>query len=171
MPILWAEYSTLKTWQLSAVIAAGIVGFVALGLAIAFTPGRAGTPDPLLGYATAASAPVLFTTVVVWANSTSLTRLGVSENGLVLTFPHRAVEVSWALLGPPSLGVSKAGYFFQFYWKDGPGKIRTFAPDPVSAKYILDHPSCPRWKMPEEFTRVLEEKQGSPSSSVRVHFE
>jgi hypothetical protein len=168
VPTRWADYPpgpARSTWVL---LALGDLILVGLGLAQAF--GLAGlSPDPLLGGLEAIAGPALLTALVHWANSTSLVRLGVSETGLVLVFPRRTVEVLWSELLPPKLGEGRSGYYFAFYWKKGTGSSHSFIVDPVSAKYMVDHPCCPRWELAATITKELADRPSSPRTNVRVH--
>lgn len=144
---------------------------IAVSLGLGFFWGRSGYDSPGLGVAFAILGPVFLTSMILWATYTSLTRLGVSTGGLILVFPRRTLNVAWYALQPPMLGDSKSGPFIQFYWKDGKGKTHSFLPDPVSAKYILDHPSCPKWELSSKLRRALDDNQSRPWKGVKVRIE
>jgi hypothetical protein len=167
----WATYASWGPWKWGLMIAIADSGLGGLGLAIALVPSGSNPADPLIGYPAAVLGPLAFTAVSSWAAYGSLTRLGVSQNGLILEFPKTKLEVPWHDLLPPKLGQTKTGYIFEFAWRDSAGKRRTFVVDPVSAKYILGQPSCPRWRLPEKFTRELEIWQRAPWSDVQVRIE
>lgn len=156
------------TW---GIIAVGDAVLVLLGVVIAYVGGyRGGPPEPVIGFPVAVLAPAAFTAFLLWAESWSLVRLGVSDSGVSLEFPKRKFQVPWYELQPPKMRQSKSGYYFEFPWKDSLGRVRTFSPDRVSAKYILDHPACPKWKLPEKLLKELDREQGIPSTEVKVHF-